>query len=182
MKLTKHETISLSLSLSRLTRVSFPPPSRSFPLSRTHANNAKQATIRDIFTPVYIVILLVILKIVIGEESLPPVPKLPATTTSCAPSDPTVAMHAVCWHYPVRTPLEKVVGYVPRASPVVASLMDDVMRRVSVAVRGPGALTWGGGTVGVDGKKSASIHSQLNEMVRPDVFFSSFFLLLAIVS
>jgi hypothetical protein len=63
---------------------------------------------------VYIIILLIVLKLVIGEESLPAVPRLPATTTSCVPSDAGVALHAVCWHYPVRTALEKVVGYVPK--------------------------------------------------------------------
>ena len=40
-----------------------------------------------------------------------------AVGTDCRASG--VPRDAVCWHYPVRTALEQVVGFVPRPSPVV---------------------------------------------------------------
>lgn len=76
----------------------------------------------------YIVFLLILLKLVIGRVSLPPVPKLPATTTSCAPADPADSPRSVCWHYPTRTALERVVGYVPRASKAASEAMKEALR------------------------------------------------------
>ena len=85
------------------------------------------------FAPVYIVFLLVILKLLVGEESLPAVPELPPVRTDCAPVDAAVSPRAVCWHYPTRTPLEKTLAYAPANHPAVDALMRDVLARVEVS-------------------------------------------------
>ena len=66
-------------------------PSRLVSLDRPLAHapprvHLSQATARDVFAPVYIVLLLVILKLLVGEESLPPLPELPPGRADCAPA------------------------------------------------------------------------------------------------
>ena len=112
-------------------------PSRLVSLDRPLAHapprvHLSQATARDVFAPVYIVLLLVILKLLVGEESLPPVPELPPVRSDCAPVDAGVSPRAVCWHYPTRTPLEKTLAYAPTNHPAVDAVMRDVLVRVEV--------------------------------------------------
>ena len=112
-------------------------PSRLVSLDRPLAHapprvHLSQATARDVFAPVYIVLLLVILKLLVGEESLPPVPELPPVRSDCAPVDAGVSPRAVCWHYPTRTPLEKTLAYAPANHPAVDAVMRDVLARVEV--------------------------------------------------
>ena len=95
-------------------RDSSPSTDPSLTPPRVHLS---QATARDVFAPVYIVLLLVILKLLVGEESLP-VPELPVRS-DCAPVDAGVSPRAVCWHYPTRTPLEKTLAYAPANHPAV---------------------------------------------------------------
>ena len=105
-----------------------PPPSIPPFLPSLH-----QKTLRDLLLPVVIVFALIVLEVIIGEESLPAVPKLPAVDTACDPHPPgaNVSRGAVCWYYPVRATHEHVVGYAPNNYASINALMADVLPRVA---------------------------------------------------
>ena len=87
----------------------FLPPSSISPLNARpplppFLPSLHQKTLRDLLLPVVIVFALIVLEVIIGEESLPALPKLPAVDTACDPYPPgaNVSRCAVCWYYPVR--------------------------------------------------------------------------------
>ncbi|KAK3241650.1 hypothetical protein CYMTET_48602 [Cymbomonas tetramitiformis] len=77
---------------------------------------------QGILMPVYIVLLLVLLKTSQDSVNLPSVPVLPASTSNCAPEVIGVAPEAVCWDFPDRVTTERLLAYAPGSSSAATSL------------------------------------------------------------
>ncbi|KAG6542864.1 hypothetical protein Mapa_015768 [Marchantia paleacea] len=94
-------------------------------------------TFQEIVLPIYIIMLLVVVKFLEPQLDIPASPLEPKVDTFCVPAESTNGIGGICLDLPSRPSEETVLAYVPQENAAVSKLVMEVTQQFGLHFEGP---------------------------------------------